>query len=240
MLVSTSSTIVGRRVVPETGVEVLEYFGAAGTPTSDGPQCKLVKQPFDYLIRPHFHPIDQFQLIIEGEGRLGAHDVRRGTVHYSDRLTPYGPITAAEGGLSYLTLRPPSPSAANTEARYMPESRREMTVFPGRNLTVCSEFDWAEPDNSQLLIEEPDGVAVMALRTSSGEVVARPASHDPRYASYLIIVDGEMRIGAEAYGALACIWLDESDSWPALVAGDEGASAFHLRFGTGTERRAKL
>lgn len=51
------------------------------------------------------HVQDEFQLVIDGDGALGRPAVRPISVHFAGRHTGYGPLTAGERGLSYMTLR---------------------------------------------------------------------------------------------------------------------------------------
>src|SRR5262249_37311330 len=71
-----------------------------------GPQAFLVEMGGDTpVLGVHFHPIAQFQYFTRGTGRFGGHDVRPGIVHYSDPLTPYGPLEPGHRGVAFLTLR---------------------------------------------------------------------------------------------------------------------------------------
>ena len=67
-------------------------------------------------MKPHFHSADQYQVIVQGGGRLGVHDVGTVSVHYTDSYSAYGPIVAAGEGISWFTLR----NAWDPGARYMP------------------------------------------------------------------------------------------------------------------------
>lgn len=70
------------------------------------PQILLVEQSPRAELLPHYHASDQFQIFIEGEGRLGKHDVRPVSIHYTNRYTGYGPLIANNGGIQYFVLRP--------------------------------------------------------------------------------------------------------------------------------------
>ncbi len=55
---------------------------------------------------------------MQGSGRLGLHDIASVAVHYTDAYSAYGPIVAADDGVSWFTLR----NAWDPGARYMPDS----------------------------------------------------------------------------------------------------------------------
>ena len=57
-------------------------------------------------IDPHFHDIDQFQVVVDGDCRMGKKAADPVTFQYADAYTPYGPIVGAELGFAFFTLRP--------------------------------------------------------------------------------------------------------------------------------------
>ena len=66
------------------------------------PTVFLVEQPPDSILASHFHTQNQFQVVMAGSGKLGAHDVRHGSVHYAGAYTGYGPVVAGPQGLKLL------------------------------------------------------------------------------------------------------------------------------------------
>lgn len=86
-------------------------------------QAFLVRMaPGRPVLRVHYHPVDQFQVFCWGDADFAGHRVSRGTVHYADRFSPYGPLAPGLAGVSFLTLRSESASGAH----YMPESRNDL------------------------------------------------------------------------------------------------------------------
>ncbi len=59
---------------------------------------------------------------MQGGGRLGIHDVATVAVHYTDSYSAYGPIVAADEGISWFTLR----NGWDPGARYMPAHRQQL------------------------------------------------------------------------------------------------------------------
>jgi hypothetical protein len=236
------------RLIPTPDVErpvdgavmVVTEFRLDATDPDHGPQCKLVRQPPQTTIRPHFHNVDQFQLVTAGGGRLGAHPVAPGLVHYSDRSTPYGPIVAGGNGLSYLTLRPPPAADEDSRARYMPEARRELEVRPGRNLTASTAaFLNATATATATLLREDDGVLASETTAAPGDPLPDPTSSAEDRGGYLVLLEGELTDSSGTHRPVSCFWLDPRDDWPALTAGATGARAVHLHFGRGLPRRTR-
>ena len=58
-------------------------------------KVSVVIQPPGAVTPAHFHDPNQFQVFVEGEGRIGAHPVSPVTVQYANGHTPYGPIVAS-------------------------------------------------------------------------------------------------------------------------------------------------
>ena len=86
------------------------------------PMAFLVEKDAEAVVHPHFHQADQYQVIVQGGGRLGTHDVGTVAVHYTDAYSAYGPIVAAGEGISWFTLR----NAWDSGARYMPKERQQL------------------------------------------------------------------------------------------------------------------
>ena len=57
------------------------------------------------IIPSHFHAVNQFQVVVEGQGTLGKRAVHPWTVHYTNGFTGYGPLCAAAAGMAFFTLR---------------------------------------------------------------------------------------------------------------------------------------
>src|SRR4051794_7124150 len=94
------------------------------------PMAFLVEKDPHAVVKPHFHQADQYQVIVQGGGRLGVHDVGTVAVHYTDAWSAYGPIVAADEGIAWFTLR----NAWDPGARYMPASRDQLRAARARDL----------------------------------------------------------------------------------------------------------
>jgi len=87
------------------------------------PQAFLVENTPHRLLRTHYHDVDQFQVIVSGDGTLGKHAVRPYSVHFARAHTPYGPITAGDKGLAWLTIRARRDAEG---AQFLPEKREQL------------------------------------------------------------------------------------------------------------------
>jgi hypothetical protein len=86
------------------------YYKAEWMETDEDPILSptifLIEQAPNSILPVHFHRQNQFQLFIDGTGRIGGHVVEPVMVHYAGAYTAYGPLTAGPEGLKYFTIRP--------------------------------------------------------------------------------------------------------------------------------------
>src|SRR5438067_1562195 len=115
----------GRRLTRTSFIEPAELAekawkveaGGGGGPL-DGPQAILAQYPTPEVISPHFHRTDQFQIVVEGAGRIGRSRYDPVSVQYTDGFTPYT-IIPDPPGISFFVLR----AQADTGAYPMPKNK---------------------------------------------------------------------------------------------------------------------
>src|SRR5690348_15044917 len=126
------------------------------------PMAFLVEKEPHAVVKPHFHQADQYQVVVQGGGRLGTHDVGSVAVHYTDAWSAYGPIVAADEGIAWFTLR----NTWDSGARYMPGAREQLRAARSRN------FQHREATAPPLPVAPPEELA-RTVRTSCVPVVAQ-------------------------------------------------------------------
>jgi hypothetical protein len=203
------------------------------------PMAFLVEKEPHAVVKPHFHQADQYQVVVQGGGRLGTHDVGTVAVHYTDAWSAYGPITAADEGISWFTLR----NAWDSGARYMPAARDQLRTARAQNfqhreatagpMLVTSAAELARTDRLVCLpvIERTtDGMATWRYRLPPGTAMVGP---DPAEGGgqFWIVLSGTMSAGASASLPVnSCIFVAPNDGGLAVTAGDAGAEALCLQF----------
>src|SRR5882672_9375817 len=93
---------------------------------TDDPTAFLVEYDPDRHSNAHYHPLDQFQILVQGKGTFGRHDISPYSVHFSRAFTPYGPLHSAKEGWAFLTLRSRSNGSKWTDfekLKHMPDRR---------------------------------------------------------------------------------------------------------------------
>jgi hypothetical protein len=216
-----------RRILPNgAGVWRSELIIVEG-----GPQAFLVEQDPHSVVLPHFHLEDEFQVIVTGDGTLGRHPVRPITVHFANRHTGYGPLTAGRDGVTYMTLR----AKLDLGAHWLPESRHEMKDVPRRNLRgkpidVSEDVDLRnrkELSLQPLIAVQEDGLAAWALRVAPHQTVLAPPQSGDRF---YLVVNGEMRLRDERLIRNSVAFVAPNDSDFNAVAGDAGLELAILQF----------
>jgi hypothetical protein len=115
------------------------------------PQVLLVEQSPRAELLPHYHASDQFQIFIEGEGRLGKHELRPVSIHYTNSYTGYGPIVADQGGIQYYVLRPSFDVLGFGQYLHKPDLREKLRTHTGRKKVCMADIDVASVEDLKSL-----------------------------------------------------------------------------------------
>lgn len=210
-----------------------DYFGSAKS-EYDLPQAFYIEQSPDSVVPPHFHEVNQFQVVMDGGGTLGRHQLKPMAVHYSGEYTGYGPITAEPQGLCYFTLRPNGDSGA----QFFPEARSRIKYTPNRRNVIGAGIDPIAPDalaaleapQCQPLIEGyDDGLAAWLLRMGSDEYQDIPGT-EPGGCRYVVVTGGGLLHGEALLPERSCLFLSADEPGLALRAGAHGLEALVLQF----------
>lgn len=212
-----------------------DYIGTPGE-IIDGPQGFLVERPYaGARVDPHFHDIDQFQVIVAGDGRIGKKLVKPITFQYADAYTPYGPIVADDDGISFFTLR----NVASGGHFSMPGSRHLMPCRAGRN--IAGDLDL----NSEVLAENE--VTRESLMDTQDDGVHAESIHLGPNASasgvpcegggqYYLVCDGTLVENGKTLDELSLMHVGADEGTLTLHAGPKGATVLAMQFGRPSER----
>ena len=196
----------------------------------DFPVAFMVEGDKDRIIKPHFHQVDQFQVIVSGGGTLGRHPLALHAVHFSRAHTPYGPILFAEEGLGFLTLR----AHWDPGAQYIPAQKEKLQQVPNRRpwqATEVPKFDRKVPVSLQPFeqIKDDRGLSAYALSMQPGESTNAP-DVSATNGQYIIVTRGGIVHEGKHHAALTIIFVTRHEEAFRLVAGPEGAEALILNF----------
>lgn len=221
MIAAVAREHLQRKPGRSEGVFQVDYIGDSHR-SLRGPQAFLVElERPGHTIKPHFHKVDQFQIVVDGGGVLGKHELHPVTVHYTDSFTPYGPIVAGDRGLRFFNFR----TACDTGAQYMPGARDSLERRAGRNLVA--ETTDADPRDASGIVVTPlidghaDGLEVTDIVAGPREALpARVAGGSGRYE---LVLAGSLVVDGRTYPRWSCLFASAAAPMPVRVAGPGGA-----------------
>jgi len=202
------------------------------------PMAFLVEKDAGAVVHPHFHQADQYQVVVQGSGRLGVHDIASVAVHYTDAYSAYGPIVAADEGVTWFTLR----NAWDPGARYMPEHRRELREARARHQHREATCGPLPPltDAELATLTEASGVTVIAgtkdgLGTWRYTVPPRVTVTGPEPAGgggqFWLVSAGSAAVAGDALlSAQSCVFAAPDDAAVRMAAGPSGADLLCMQF----------
>ena len=209
-------------------------------PSSEGlyPMAFLVEKQAAAVVHPHFHAADQYQVVVQGSGRLGVHDIASVAIHYTDAYSAYGPIIAADDGVSWFTLR----NSWDPGARYMPAERlrlraarakfqhREATCGPLPPLTDNELAELTTSSSTAVIAEAPDGLGSWRhVIPANGRLTGQdPATGGGQF--WLVAAGMAALTGRALLPVNSCIFVGPDDVAASLWAGPNGADLICMQF----------
>ncbi len=205
------------------------------------PQVLLVEQHIPgSKILPHFHGIDQFQVFMDGTGKLGHHAVRPISIHYTNSYTGYGPIEAGPEGLSYYVLRP-SLDTLGSQYLHVPEVRKNLK--PGGKRFFLADDIEVETEEALRALRAPRTERVIAVEANDPEaglfvdIVSLPpgAPHamcDPATGGgqIVIVIAGAIACSGEVLGVRSSIAVTRDEVAISFAAGGDGAQLMVMQY----------
>ncbi|WPB86636.1 hypothetical protein [Sediminicoccus rosea] len=222
----------GSSSVDPKAMGALDYTPPAPGETRP-PQAFLVEQEVNAVVHPHFHFVDQFQVVVEGGGAIGRHAVQPIMAHFAGASTGYGPITPDEGGLKYFTLRA---SADGTGAQFLPASKARMSRGPKRYVladpvlpSTAEALAARREAVTEMVLGEPDGLAILMLRIPPHGRLSAP---DPARGAgqSMLVTTGSIRHEGQVMGRLSALFVPPDEAAFLAEAGPEGAEILLLQY----------
>jgi hypothetical protein len=245
MMQAVSGTMAKQKRILSSNMEEgrrpgrVQYLGGRVKQVGEDPQAYLVEMDANSILKPHFHQVDQFQVIVSGSGSFGRNEVAPLVLHYADHHTAYGPINSGPCGLSYFTIRARSdpggiwmhrPDAKELIDR--PTKRRHLLP---RMVGISTEpvmASRAAPVLENLIVDGTDctdGLGAFMLRMGSGQ---KTTGTDPSITGgqFYLVVNGDMQINGGRFEAWSTVFLQSNDAPLEVVAGINGVEALVMNF----------
>ena len=201
------------------------------------PMAFLVEKEPGAVVRPHFHQADQFQVVVQGGGRLGRHDIGTVAVHYTDAWSAYGPIVAAGEGVAWFTLR----NTWDPGAKYMPSARSELRAARARHqhreCTSGPMAPWSGADLARLAAVErltematADGMASWRFRLPAAATATGPDPGNGGGQFWLVLAGDASCAGSALLPVGSCVFVGPEDAALSIAAGPAGAELLCVQF----------
>jgi hypothetical protein len=212
----------------------VSWLFTASAQQPDAPVAFFVEKEAHAIIPPHFHEVNQFQVLVEGQAILGKQEVQPLTAHYTNGFTGYGPLCAAAEGMAFFTLRNRFDAGG---ARYFPAGRSFMRPTPKRHRisaqlvssTAAALHSLSSVGCDTVFAPEADGLASWFLRVGPGMLTHAP---DPAAGGgqYIVVTGGTLVYHHRVFPRLSCLYVSRDAGPFALQAGAEGLEALMVQF----------
>ena len=202
------------------------------------PMAFLVEKDAGAVVHPHFHSADQYQVVVQGGGSLGKHAIGTVAVHYTDAYSAYGPIIAAEEGVSWFTLR----NSWDPGARYMPANRetlraarakiahREATCGPLPPLSEAELAGLTEVSSETVIEETQDGLGTWRYTVPPNGTVVGPAPNSGNGQFWLVTAGSAAVPGGEQLSVKSTVFVGPDEAIATMTAGPNGADLICMQF----------
>lgn len=231
---STSEATRRQRVYPGGQIAYKAEWMQTGEDPDFSPTVFLYEQPGDTSLSAHFHHNNQFQIFIEGEGRIGPRKIAPVVVHYAGAYTGYGPLLAGPGGLKYFTLRSVHESGAVRVADVRAgkaswpkgpmrhATSQQIAVSAAGTLTALQAIretaliPRAEDGLEVVSIEMPPGAILPAVGIGAGDGL------------FLFLLSGSIESEPYALDRHESLYISADEAFPRIVSGPAGCHLLTL------------
>lgn len=222
---TTSQQTRRERVFPTGAIGAKSEWMMTGEDPKFSPTVFLYEQPADQALAAHFHHNNEFQVFIEGRGKVGARVVEPVTVHYAGAYTAYGPIVAGPAGLKYFTIRTVHESGAvlvsKAQGKWPAGPRRQATSKPF-GIRSMDELDSLHDSNTTVILPlNKDGLSVTSVELPPRTALP-PTSVGAGDGVFLLILAGSLLSAEEQLNEYESLYATVDAGLPALRAGERG------------------
>ena len=231
---STADETRRARPYPSGEISYKSEWMLTGEDSRFSPTVFLYEQPADTTLSAHFHHNNQFQVFIEGAGKIGPRTVGPVVVHYAGAYTGYGPLTASSEGLKYFTFRTVHEAGAVRVA----DARAGKAIWPGgprrhatsKPIDIIPAADLAQLDSLQsesLIPAAEDGLEVRAIALPPGKRLD-PPNAGAAAGVFLFVMSGSLDGELGPLLAYESLYITADEPFPGLSSGEGGCQVLIL------------
>ncbi|MDB5716569.1 MAG: hypothetical protein JWO15_3966 [Sphingomonadales bacterium] len=231
---STSDETRRARPYPTGEISYKAEWMKTGEGRTFSPTVFLYEQPGDTTLSAHFHHNNQFQIFIEGAGKIGPRTVGPVVVHYAGAYTGYGPLKASSEGLKYFTLRTVHEAGAirvkdvQAGKSVWPEGpRRHATSKQIDILSAGTLAGLSAPDVTNLIPAAGDGLEVRAIALPPG-CLLESLEAGMAAGIFLFVMAGSLDGEFGSLLTYESLYASADEAPSGLVAGEEGCHLLAL------------
>lgn len=207
-------------------------FIAAPKERPDLPQAFLIDTTAGRRLPTHFHEVDQFQVVVKGDGRLARHDLAPGGVHFARGFTPYGAITMGSQGLSFMTLRARRDPG---KAQFIPERLSRLEEVQNRQPWQTTRMPQFHPAKDGVALdaiaglEDGRGLAGWSLTLAPCAAASLPSASGSD-GQFVVVLEGSLVQAGKSYPQPSVAYVAPTEPAMTAMAGPDGLKAVVLNF----------
>lgn len=210
------------------------------TPDSaEAPHAGLYQFAPGRVSHPHFHRVDQFQVVVAGKGKMGRHDLTTYSVHFSRAYTPYGPFICDAGtGLTCFVMH--AHTKPDWRSQHFPQAQDQLRQVTDRQpwqVTFPVAFPVLQSDatSADAMLQDVPGSKDehgLATYTLSMKPNTRASAPDPSHGDgqYLVVVKGSLLHNNSEHKALALVYVESKEAPYRVHAGAGGLEAIVVNY----------
>jgi rubredoxin len=205
------------------------HFFRASSDRPDAPNAFLVEHSPDCFHSAHYHEKDEFQIMVQGKGKVGRHELSAYCVHFARAYTPYGPLLSGkETGWGFMTLRTHYDRGAQ-------RALDQLKQIPNRRPWQVTKHVTFPTQNAGIELQEIAGLKDeqgLFACTLSMAPRTRAAAPDPSFGDgqYVLVVNGSLLYEGREHTALAVVFIRPEEDAFQIHAGAQGLQGFILNF----------
>jgi len=191
-----------------------------------GPYASISGNAAGNTIRAHYHPIDQFQVILEGSATYPEHTLGPLDVHYTDARTPYGPFTPGPHGLTQSILQ-----RRGVGIVWMDEPGRKPDPKGRQLFALMGEAEWEDIGDGfrrkVTLGKDGKGPGIEIVEGNKGTVFK--AGPSP-FGAFVLFQNGRFKTSDREIEAYAVRFTEGTEETPPITFASDGARILVARY----------